>query len=641
MRTGKMEETQKALFKEMLVHPESIGEAHTELLRDMARAYPASNIVHAFLAKSLASQPAQANGSLNRAAVYSADRQALFILMHQAESIRRRTIPVNNMEYPEVQPPVQEDHAAPALIAADVASGPQEILEGENSPTGEQDVISDTGNSSGQEEHAAEAPAEESGQQILNSENSPPEREELSTEDPEANDPVPASEPVQEDVPVADTSTAEEETGSEQSAEPPATGEHLAEEETQQILDSENGTAQQVVAGEEEYTDDDNGQTVEENTSGDLSEHPFTPPQPDAETGDAMAEVPPTEDPENAIDDVIFDEIAEAPVEVQQNDAVPPTEDPENAIDDVVFDEIAEAPTEVQQNDAVPPTEDPDNAIDDMIFDEIAEAPIEVQQKDVVPPTEDPENAIDDVIFDEIAEAPETIPAESFPEPGNTPAPETKPVPAPEIQDPERELYDALPEGDPSAKNEGENGTIAKDRQPSRYHDEKMPYSFMWWLDKTRREHADTYQPYAAPVSPETDRLEQPATRQLAPAGPLEQQYIEHIFHVRSVEELDAHTRTRTVPFSVEKKQDRIIEKFIREEPQISTPRPEKLDMENKARKSTEDKLEMVSETLAKIYTEQMLYDKALDTYQKLRLKYPEKSAYFAARIDELQYKIR
>src|SRR5690606_3906958 len=36
----------------------------------------------------------------------------------------------------------------------------------------------------------------------------------------------------------------------------------------------------------------------------------------------------------------------------------------------------------------------------------------------------------------------------------------------------------------------------------SLYNDELMPYSFRWWLYKTRLEHADTYQPFASPELP-------------------------------------------------------------------------------------------------------------------------------------------
>ena len=62
--------------------------------------------------------------------------------------------------------------------------------------------------------------------------------------------------------------------------------------------------------------------------------------------------------------------------------------------------------------------------------------------------------------------------------------------------------------------------------------------------------------------------------------------------------------------------------------------------MENKARKSAEDPNDLVSETLAAIYTEQMLFHKAIDTYKKLSLKFPEKRTYFADQISELEKKI-
>jgi uncharacterized protein HemY len=46
---------------------------------------------------------------------------------------------------------------------------------------------------------------------------------------------------------------------------------------------------------------------------------------------------------------------------------------------------------------------------------------------------------------------------------------------------------------------------------------------------------------------------------------------------------------------------------------------------------------EMVTETLAMLYYQQKKYDKALDAFKKLSLKYPEKSVYFATRIEEIE----
>ncbi len=179
-----------------------------------------------------------------------------------------------------------------------------------------------------------------------------------------------------------------------------------------------------------------------------------------------------------------------------------------------------------------------------------------------------------------------------------------------------------------------------KDSQKiSRYNDEKMPYSFMWWLDKTRKEHAAIYQPFAVEGKFHTETISAVEKAQ-PPADHLQQQYVENIFAVSAVvSDLNVIPPKADAP-PVETKADKMIEKFIHEEPQIKHPSKVKLDSENKAKKSSEDRDELVTETLAKIYTEQMLYHKAILTYKKLMLKFPEKSLYFAGQIEQLENKI-
>ena len=100
--------------------------------------------------------------------------------------------------------------------------------------------------------------------------------------------------------------------------------------------------------------------------------------------------------------------------------------------------------------------------------------------------------------------------------------------------------------------------------------------------------------------------------------------------------------RKKTAPKKAEKKLSKaeIIDKFIAENPSISRPKQEFFNPISAAQESGIDPENIVSETLATIYENQGYFAKAISIYEKLKLKYPEKSIIFAAQINALKNKL-
>jgi tetratricopeptide (TPR) repeat protein len=88
--------------------------------------------------------------------------------------------------------------------------------------------------------------------------------------------------------------------------------------------------------------------------------------------------------------------------------------------------------------------------------------------------------------------------------------------------------------------------------------------------------------------------------------------------------------------------QAELIDKFIIANPRIE-PQKDKIDIQNNdiSGPFVEEAGGLFTETLAKIYFNQGYYSKAIDIYEKLSLKFPEKSSYFASQIEKVKEYIK
>ena len=83
-------------------------------------------------------------------------------------------------------------------------------------------------------------------------------------------------------------------------------------------------------------------------------------------------------------------------------------------------------------------------------------------------------------------------------------------------------------------------------------------------------------------------------------------------------------------------KKNELIDKFIESSPKISPIRQEEVS-KTYAEQSHTNNSYLMTETLARVYLEQKKYQKAIQAYEILILKYPEKSSFFADHISDIK----
>lgn len=169
-----------------------------------------------------------------------------------------------------------------------------------------------------------------------------------------------------------------------------------------------------------------------------------------------------------------------------------------------------------------------------------------------------------------------------------------------------------------------EESTIKKEKKKKKKHKKKSKeeeiapdtkLSFTDWLKLVNKKKL---------LQPETEESDEEEDEK-----DLEEQYHAGKFEAQLHKEADKESKTQAT--SVPK----IPEKWKK-----ASDAKAEVKISDLAQKSIQRDDNTITETLAKILELQKHYDKAIEAYEKLSLKYPEKSSYFATRILELKKKL-
>ncbi len=155
---------------------------------------------------------------------------------------------------------------------------------------------------------------------------------------------------------------------------------------------------------------------------------------------------------------------------------------------------------------------------------------------------------------------------------------------------------------------------------------------------------------FTEPEEPKTSTVQQEGSEMPAENIPhidMEIQELKEIIN-RHIDEMEQETHLQS-PTNIlvepeekldsvkEKTKEELLDEFIKNQPSITRPKAAFYNPLEVAKESIVDQENIISETLATIYYDQGHLQKAIKIYQKLSLKYPEKSTYFAALIQKAE----
>ncbi len=160
--------------------------------------------------------------------------------------------------------------------------------------------------------------------------------------------------------------------------------------------------------------------------------------------------------------------------------------------------------------------------------------------------------------------------------------------------------------------------TPSSEAQPIEVTDADGKHSFSVWLQMTKGE--------------DVQEIEEAAEDQD------QKQYLSEDLGDKTVENTESQEKEKLAspePKTLDEKME-LIDQFIRKPPRFK-PNKKNQNTLDMSKISEQSDSSIITETLAQVYRQQKHYDKAIEAYEILRLKYPEKSGLFADRILEIK----